>query len=109
VADDPQKSRAAANESVFREVNERVEELAEGFFGEVEFVCECSRLDCTERLAVPVEVYEAVRASGRRFIVAKGHEQTNVERVVDDRGSWLVVEKTGEAAEAAEARDPRDD
>jgi hypothetical protein len=109
MADDLRSTRAAANESVFREINERVEELADRFAGDVEFLCECGRLECTERLAVPVEEYERVRASGRRFIVAKGHELPDVERIVDERPGWLVVEKTGEDGEAAKARDPRDD
>lgn len=93
---------------MFRQVNERVEELAEGLDLTPEFVCECGRADCDARLAVPVDEYERIRANGRRFVVAAGHERPEVEKVVDERNGWLVVEKTGEAGEVAEAEDPRE-
>ena len=99
--------RAAENESLFREVNERVEELAERLDVDAEVVCECSRVDCTTRLRVPVDEYERVRAHGRRFVVAAGHEQPAYERVIDERSGWLVVEKVGEAGEVAGEEDPR--
>lgn len=107
MADDPRGRRVAENQSVFRQVNERVEELADGFDLKPAFVCECGRPDCAARLSVPVEEYERVRAHGRRFVVATGHERPEVEKVIDQGNGFLVVEKTGEAGEVADEEDPR--
>ena len=102
---DRSASQAAANESIFREVNERVEELAEG--SPVRFLCECADPDCTVRLDVPLDEYERVRAHGDRFVVAPGHERPELEAVVDVRDGYLVVRKTGETGALAREEDPR--
>ena len=102
--------RRAKNESVFREVNERLAELGEELGDDtVELVCECGDPACSEPLAIPVSVYEAVRARGRRFVVAPGHQHSELEQVVEEHPDYLVVEKSGEAGEIAEETDPRDD
>jgi hypothetical protein len=108
MGDDPRERQIGENESTFREVNERIEEIAAGVSFAPEFVCECGRTDCAERLRVPLDEYEAVRKHPRRFIVASGHERPAVEKVIDERQGWLVVEKTGEAGEIASEEDPRD-
>ncbi|HET8557078.1 MAG TPA: hypothetical protein VFL58_07205, partial [Gaiellaceae bacterium] len=82
MADDPRARRVGENESIFREVNERVEELSADLDLPPEFVCECGRADCDARLSVPLEEYERVRAHGRRFVVAAGHERPEVEKVI---------------------------
>ena len=48
------EDRIARNEALFREVNERVREVAaEG--GELTgFLCECGREECTETVPLPV-------------------------------------------------------
>lgn len=50
-----------------------------------------------------------MRASGRGFIVAEGHEQSEFERVMEQGPGWLVVEKTGAAGGEAAEDDPRGD
>lgn len=99
--------RVADNESAFRSVNERVEELGDQLGLDPEFVCECARMECAQRLRVPIAEYERVRASGTRFIVAEGHEQPEFERVIEQGPGWLVVEKSGEAGAEADEQDPR--
>lgn len=100
--------RAAENESLFRRVNERVEELSHGL-ETLALVCECADTGCAERLVdVPTSEYERVRAHGDRFFVAPGHEQRDVESIVSESERYLVVEKRGEAGEAARENDPRD-
>lgn len=101
------EERVARNESVFREINERVEEIGTAVEGPTEFLCECGRTDCTERLRVSSDIYEQVRARSRHFLVKPGHEQLEFERVVDQGDGWLVVTKTGVAGEVAEDEDPR--
>ncbi len=111
---DPGQERRVKNEAIFREVNERVEEVATGFAGYGEqdrlligFICECGRDDCTEQLEVVHAHYESVRDDPRRFLVLPGHEQTDIERVVERHRHFLVVEKVSEAAEIADEDDPR--
>lgn len=37
-----------------------------------EFVCECSSVECVERLTLTLRQYEQVRAEGTRFVLAPG-------------------------------------
>lgn len=99
--------RVAWNESAFREVNERMRELAVELERTAEFVCECASVSCAEHLAVPVEEYDRARRNGKRFVVVAGHEQPDFEQVVEMRGGWVVVEKTGRAGTIASLHDPR--
>ena len=100
---------AARSQVAFREVNERIAELStllDGL-GMNLFICECSDDACAESLEVTPAEYEAVRAHGGRFAVVAGHQLPEVERVVDGNERFLVVEKFGDAAQVAIARDPR--
>jgi hypothetical protein len=103
----PRERRLAENENVFRRVNERVEDCAAMAEERAEFVCECSELDCHERLLLTLRVYEDVRAAPNRFVVRAGHERLGVERVLDQGSGYVIVEKLGEAGEAAAEDDPR--
>ncbi len=109
--DAERQRRVAENESLFREVNESVERLATGFVGGGEqmqdFLCECGDDACLDRVALRLREYEAVRADPRRFALVPGHEQLEVERVVEDHGRYVVVEKIGTGAKVAEELDPR--
>lgn len=99
--------RGAENESIFRRINERVEELSRGE-ATLSLVCECADVACIERIAgVSVLEYEAVRGHGERFFVVRGHERPLLESIVEERGSYLIVDKRGEAGEIAEENDPR--
>ena len=105
------EERIGLNEAVFREVNERVRAVSEGFrdvLDEAEFVCECADRDCAERLALTLADYERVRSDATLFIVKPGHEAADVERVVERLGSCVVVKKLDEeAARTARELDPR--
>ena len=101
--------RAARNEALFREVNEevaRLERRLEG--GAPQFVCECAAESCVERIEVPLEAYEQIRSNPRRFVLKPGHEQEQVERVVDSGNGYVVVEKTAVAGRVAERTNPRE-
>ncbi len=81
-------------EALFREVNERIAESAEGFDAErPEFICECADPNCTHRVEASLDEYEEVRADGATFILAPGHADAELERVVADRGRFEIVEK----------------
>jgi hypothetical protein len=101
------EERAARNEVVFRRVNEEVAALGQGSGSAVTFVCECSNASCVERIELPLSEYEAVRADPRRFLLKPGHEHGELERVVDRRDGYVVVEKLGDAGGLAERNDPR--
>jgi hypothetical protein len=108
------EERLARNETLFREVNERVAEVAANFIevettsDPVEFACECGRADCAEPIVMTVVEYEAVRALPTRFAVVPAHEQPEVETVVERHASYFVVEKQdGDAQEVARETDPR--
>ncbi len=102
--------RVAANESVFREVNEAIERGV--WPGEedslVAFRCECASLECDQLLELTPNEYERVRADPRRFLLVGGHELPDVETVVETYERYVVVEKRAAAGEQAEASDPRD-
>lgn len=101
------EERAARNEVVFRQVNEEVAGLGPDGAGVASFVCECADASCIDRVEVPVDAYEAVRANPRRFIVKPGHERPELEEVVDRPDGYLVVEKVGDAGAVAERTAPR--
>jgi len=109
---DEREQRLARNETLFRSVNERIEEAAAS--GGVdqhkfEFFCECSNADCNLLLPMTVPEYEHVRADPKQFVVAPGHELPEIEDVIVRTDSYQVVVKQGEAAEFVTEHDPRTD
>jgi hypothetical protein len=100
---------AARNEEVFRSINERIEEGARqhGVEQKLPFQCECSTDTCVETIELPPAEYDRVASHFARFVVAPGHEQPEVEAVVERHGDYLVVEKTGEAREELGREHPR--
>jgi hypothetical protein len=105
------RDRIARNEALFRQVNERVRDVSHAFAtldpSPVDFVCECGNADCTEPIALRLDEYEAVRALPTRFVILASHLIPEVERVVSDHGSHVVVEKLRGEDEIAEDTDPR--
>ena len=99
------EQRAARNEALFREVNENIAGLEESYGSKGEpvvIVCECAHADCTDQIAIDLDAYRRVRREARLFILRPGHEDPDLERVVERHRTYLVVEKTGAAGEVAE-------
>jgi hypothetical protein len=97
------RQRLAENQSLFREVNERIGATAQAQGSDAhayEFVCECSSLECFERLDLTLGEYRRVRERAQRFVVLSGHERLEIEDVVEHVGRAAIVEKRGEAADA---------
>jgi hypothetical protein len=90
-----------------REVNERVIGLVTAPAADrdtmCDLICECYDTQCIETLTMTVAEYEAVRNNPRRFPVKRGHVLPDVEKIVETHDRYMVVEKTGEAGEIAEA------
>lgn len=107
------QERAARNQSLFREVNERVKDLNDAFHAFTarnDWVCECADERCAERIEMSCEEYEHVRRDGARFFVAPGsaHVWPEVERVVERNRTYWIVEKIEKGGKLADAADPRD-
>jgi hypothetical protein len=100
--------RLARNETLFRSVNERVEEVVQpGRNEEIDFLCECGDGECVEKVSLTREEYERVRADGAQFAIVAGHEIPDIENEVLRTDRFLVVRKLPEEAEIAQETDPR--
>ena len=93
------------NELLFREVNERIADIAETTHesGKLEVLCECGDEACIATVLIRVADYAHLREHSSRFVVCEGHEQGDIDRVVERTPGYLVVEKVGQARAEAEA------
>jgi hypothetical protein len=94
----PREQRAIRNEEVFREVNSHIADLEErtrdeNFDEPLHLVCECSQTGCSAPLTVDSATFHRVRAQPLRFFVRRGHEDLEVESIVEERPGYLIVEK----------------
>jgi hypothetical protein len=107
--------RAAKNESLFREHNERIEahNAAHHWVDPpfADWVCECARGDCAVPVQLTIAEYEAVRSVATRFLVAPSDEHVlpDIELVVTRHERYWVVEKIGDAGDVSEELDARTD
>jgi hypothetical protein len=106
------EERAATNQTLFREINERVKELHQGFSLVLplgEWICECADDTCTDKVAMSANEYEAIRNDGARFFVAPSDEHVwyDIERVTVRTANYWVVEKVGRSGAMAREADPR--
>ncbi|HEY6963220.1 MAG TPA: hypothetical protein VI408_15145 [Gaiellaceae bacterium] len=89
-------AKMARTESAFREVNEAIAKTALRFEAEeADFVCECADPECAHRITADLDDYDEVREEPTHFLVAPGHEEPSIERVVARGGDYNVVEKVG--------------
>jgi hypothetical protein len=100
--------RLVRNQTLFREVNDRISDVADRFdiVDGTDFVCECSREDCTQTLHLELSEYEGVRSTPTVFVIAPGHETLEVETVIEENDRFAVVEKT-HAVDIVIESDPR--
>jgi hypothetical protein len=96
-------------QSLFREVNEQIDRLAENFdlLDQVPIICECASTTCTEQIELTQAEYENLRRIPTHFAVLPGHDIPHVERVIEQNERFVTVEKFGESALAAIKLDPR--
>lgn len=103
--------RAARNQALYRQVNEKLEALNEAFENVLDaggaWVCECADLSCTRTMELTLGEYEALRAHPNRFAVLPGHVLPEVEVIVEERERYVVVEKLGLGASFAVETNPR--
>lgn len=100
----------ARRRGVFRELNNQIAQLDRSPDADpaVWFRCECSDPSCLTRIALTLARYESVRSHPRRYVIARDHENPEVETVIagDDRHS-VVETLAGSTSFIPEATDPR--
>ena len=99
----------ARNEALFREVNERIEQVNESLevLAEADYVCECGDPACTAPMSLTRAEYEHVRKVATHFAVLPDHSDPSVEKVIARNDRFAVVEKTEpDAARVAVREDP---
>jgi hypothetical protein len=105
------EERIGMNEAVFRDVNERIQDVAAAFdltSEPLDLICECGDAGCVERIALTPGEYEKIRSDAHLFAVARGHVAPDVEELVEKRKGYDVVRKfKGAPARIAEQTDPR--
>ncbi|MBA3843066.1 MAG: hypothetical protein H0X39_10705 [Actinobacteria bacterium] len=106
---DERDRRMAQNEVLFREVNERVRDVAAqlGDDGGYEYFCECANKDCTFRVSLSLADYEAIRQNPKQFVVLPNHYTPEIEDVVAESETFWIVRKSGEAGDYVAELDPR--
>jgi hypothetical protein len=103
--------RIGMNEAVFRDVNERIQDVASAFnmtSEPLDLICECGDASCVARISLSRAEYEQLRGDSHLFAVAPGHVAPDVEEVVDSHSGYEVVRKyKGVPAQIAQKTDPR--
>jgi hypothetical protein len=102
------EERIARNESLFREVNERIKRISGNASPEpIEFLCECGDETCTATIPLSATEYERVRSDPTLFVVKPGHGATAVEHVIEQDDGYQIVSKHEDEARIARETDPR--
>ena len=102
-------AQRAANESRFREANEKLERKVVALSiteWRTPYFCECDDPHCTSVVTLTIPEYEAVRSRSTQFAVMPDHHSPP-NRVLEEHDSFTLIEKTGEEAQLVEEQDPR--
>jgi hypothetical protein len=107
--------RQARNEGLVRLVNEQIDALDQQAEEQgwpppdrrFDFHCECGREGgCPAMVAMTLEEYDRVRSEDDRFALLPGHENPEIERVVERHEHFLIVDKKSQVEPLVE-NDPR--
>lgn len=84
---------------LFRRANEIVRKRAGAFgvAGTVPFICECRDGQCLERVELSTDEYDGIAAHPERAAIAPGHEDPELERIVERTDRFAVVERQAQA------------
>jgi hypothetical protein len=96
-----ERERRARNQLLFRAVNEQIVNLTERFQAELsdlDLVCECADPSCTGTIRLGLEDFGRIDQVQEAFLVLRGHEDLQVEDVVDSRDGYVIVRKRNLAA-----------
>jgi hypothetical protein len=101
------EDRLARNETLFREVNERIEEVRSQEQDWIDFLCECGVEQCKDPIVLTVAEYEQLRADPTTFAVAPGHSIDDIEDVVSKTERFHIVRKHPAERDIARSTDRR--
>jgi hypothetical protein len=95
------QSRSIKNEQLVRDRNRQTMIRLRRFFQHdtsasttlLDFVCECSNLDCVERIELTIKDYEAIHVRQDRFMIREKHLTPAAEKVVEQHSAYSIVEK----------------
>jgi hypothetical protein len=100
--------RLKENELIFKKVNESVADfinesktLAQ-LKDELAFYCECSDVNCIQRIAMDARTYKKLHKKDNQFTVLAGHQIHGIEKIVKNNKNFLIVEKCGEMPKIAD-------
>jgi hypothetical protein len=112
---DLSERRLIENELIFRELNQKVVDglaelkelaiahdqasLAPNTTEQLHFYCECSNIDCHERVLISPAEYEKIHEDTRRFVIAKGHQIPEIEKILNSTPEYDIVEKNREPSQ----------
>jgi hypothetical protein len=92
--------RLKENEVIFQQANKGVAEFVQEETDDpnpiISFYCECSNIDCRQRITLKANKYTQLHKNKRQFIALKGHEMPELEKIVHRGPGYVVVEKFGE-------------
>jgi hypothetical protein len=99
--------RVARNDMIFRDANEKISARAKELRvaqDPVPFLCECADTTCTDVILLNLDEYARVRKNEKHFLNAPGHDSAGGKwaQVVEEHGTYAVVEKVGRAGEIVE-------
>lgn len=94
----PAEHRSARNEALWREVNNRIDEVDEPMRAVsddplLSFHCECGRDDCSAMIEMTPVEYREARQQPDTFAVWPGHEQAVIEHIVKRTDRYFIVDK----------------
>jgi hypothetical protein len=72
------------------------------------FICECGQDGCSQTVDLTIAEYEDAHAQRDRFVITPGHEDEQLEGVVERNERYLVVDKFGEAERITETAERRE-
>jgi hypothetical protein len=101
--------RAARNEAVFRDANERIKERRNeltNIAGRTPFLCECADPFCKGAIPLTLSEYEHVRQEPNTFVLEPGHPTAEAD-VIEQTERYVIVAKHGMSRRVAEETDPR--
>jgi hypothetical protein len=100
---DEQRAEEVRRQALFREVNERIENLSDGweiFDGSISVLCECGRPGCNAPIDVARVVYDDIRATPNRFLLKADHEIADIDEVVVRHNGYVIAERRASGVES---------
>jgi hypothetical protein len=94
------KRRLTENEVLFRKANEEIQQAAKDYMAPseqkelmIEFYCECSNMNCRERVVMTPDQHIQTHVDPKRFVLKPGHETSDVEEILEKSDHYIVVKK----------------